>query len=99
MAILAVSFRIADIGNRHDRWASLVAAIKRESPATDWDETTSFLLIASHRSAEDFANSVYLGSAMSITDLLLVIDLSTKHYAVRGDCRYPNTLAALMMAR
>jgi hypothetical protein len=99
MAVLAASFRIAREGDYNERWASVVAALKKESSDRIWEETTSLIVLQSNKSAEAIAQSVYLGSSMTDRDILLVVDLSYKTHAIKGENKYPNTLSALMDAR
>lgn len=99
MAGFAVSFRIESEGNYNDRWASIIDAIRKESSEAPWEETTSFLIIHSDKTADAIASSVYLGSSMTAGDLVLVLNLSFKDHAVRGNAKYPYTLASLMAAR
>ena len=95
MATHIISFRIESNPTSTARWASLVAKIRAESrgPST-WEETTSFFLIESDKSATDLALSLYIGSDFSgITDTLLVVDVTRNTYATQGKIDYPATLA------
>jgi len=97
MAVFAISFRIGDEGDRNARWSSVVERIKKEATGATWEETTSFFLIRSSKSADGLASSIYTESSMHSTwDKLLVINLSKKDYATRGGISYPATLGGLM---
>jgi hypothetical protein len=100
MALFAISFRVAELGDAASRRASIVEQIRKEALDRTWEETTSFLLIASNKTTEALAQSIYLNSEMiNEWDKLLVMDLSTKSYAVFGKIEYPSTLAAMMASR
>jgi hypothetical protein len=99
MSVLAASFRIAREGDYNERYNSLVTALRKESIDSVSEETTSFILIKSNKSAEAVAQSAYLGSSMNDRDVLLIVDLSYKSSAIKGENKYPNTLAALLDAR
>jgi hypothetical protein len=94
MAVFAISFRIKQVGNYTERYASL-SAIKAQAIGTTWEETTSFFVIKSSKDTNSLAGDLYTGSSMATTDKLLVVNLSIKDYATRGEIEYPNTLAGL----
>lgn len=96
MATHIISFRIAHDATATDRWESTVEKIRSEAKdRVTWEETTSFFLINSNKTASDLALSIYLGSKFSgITDKLLVIDVARNTYAVQGKIDYPATLAS-----
>jgi hypothetical protein len=78
MAIFAVTFRIHDNSTYHDRWSSVVDAIRKETTSTYWDEPTSFTLIESNKNSSDVADSIDANSTLDHSvDLLVVINLST----------------------
>ena len=101
MAVFAVSFRVGDEGDRQGRWTSLVDTIRKQATTErTWEETTSFFVLESPKSADDLAHEIYIKSDMiSDWDKLLVINLSLKEHASRGKIAYPATLNALMAAR
>jgi hypothetical protein len=94
MAVFAISFRIKQVGNYTERYASL-SAIKAQAIGTTWEETTSFFVIKSSKDTNSLAGDLYTVSSMATTDKLLVVNLSIKDYATRGEIEYPNTLAGL----
>jgi hypothetical protein len=95
MAVFAISFRIKQVGNYTERYESLVSAIKAQAIGTTWEETTSFFVIKSSKDTNSLAGDLYTVSSMATTDKLLVVNLSIKDYATRGEIEYPNTLAGL----
>jgi hypothetical protein len=96
MATHVISFRIASGPDYDKRWASVVSAIKSQtSDGLTWEETTSFVLIRSAKSAQDLARAIYLGSDFSNSrDTLLVVDVDRKEHATQGLINYPSTLAS-----
>lgn len=85
MAVFAISFRIASDSSYSDRYQSVVDAILKISPGIYWDETTSFVIVEAEKSSENMASEIDNGSTFRpSTDLLVVINLSQKGYAVRG---------------
>lgn len=100
MALFAVSFRVGTQDNSDERRKSLVERARFNALGNVWEETTSFLLFNYSKSADDLASDIYTKSLMSSTyDQLLVVDLSLKDYAKRGNIAYPNTLDSLMKSR
>ena len=93
MATHIVSFRISDGPGHADRWASVTSAIEREAAdGRTWEETTSFYLLRSPKSAKDLADAIYYRSKFSPSrDILLVIDANNAH-AAHGAIKYPATL-------
>lgn len=99
MATHIISFRIAQDPQATERWASTVARIKAEADSGSWDETTSFFLIKSDKSAVDLASSIYFGSSFDASkDKLLVVDVTRNAHATRGQIDYPATLASFFPA-
>ncbi|MBM9594470.1 hypothetical protein [Roseitranquillus sediminis] len=95
MATHIISFRIENNSGYAERWASTVAAIRREADGSAWDETTSFFLIRSAKTADALATSIYVGSKFNSTcDTLLVVNAANATYATRGVIKYPATLAS-----
>jgi hypothetical protein len=101
MAIFNISFRIKETGEHQKRYESVVAAIKKEAKDnTTWEETTSFVVLESNKSAADLCNTIYYGSDfMTDWDKIVVVDLSTKAHASQGKFDYPNMLSSLMSKR
>ncbi len=99
MSIFAISFRIHEDVTYENRYDSLVERIKKSVRDTTWEETTSFFLIESNKSAPSLCSDLYAKSSIIDTkDLLLVIDLSSKDYDQRG-AKYPHTLKGYMQSR
>lgn len=96
MATHIISFRIAHDANAAARWESAVDKIRSEAKdGVAWEETTSFFLINSDKTASDLALSIYIGFKISsLTDKLLVIDVARNTYAAHGKIDYPATLAS-----
>lgn len=96
MATHIVSFRIAHDAGYSDRWSSTVDAIRAEAAdGTTWEETSSFFLLRSSKSADSLASSIYVGSGFDATkDKLLVVDVSKNAHATRGKVDYPATLSS-----
>lgn len=96
MATHIISFRIAHDSTATARWESTVEKIRSEAKdGVTWEETTSFFLINSDKSASDLAWSIYVGSKFSgVSDKLLVVDVARNTYATQGNIDYPATLAS-----
>ena len=94
MATHIVSFRIDYDAGYAGRWDSTVEAIRAQAlGGKTWEETTSFFLIRSNKSADDLARDIYIGSSFDNTkDTLLVVDVTNNTHATRGNVDYPNTL-------
>lgn len=101
MAVFNVSFRIKQTGDHAGRYQSVVERIRSEAiDGQYWEETTSFTVLRSNKSAADLADAIYFGSEfMTDWDKLLVVNLSVKDHATKGNIEYPATLASLMNAR
>ncbi|UUP19519.1 hypothetical protein [Nitratireductor thuwali] len=90
MSVYAISFRIADrttgYGSYDERYTSVVEATQALTQGRYWEETTSFLVLeSSHDSSASLATSIEdLALFDPAVDLLLVINLSRKGFAVRG---------------
>lgn len=97
MATYMISFRIASDSEHSARWASTVAAIRREAiGGTYWEETTSLVVLKSDKLPDALANSIYVGSEFNSTkDTLLVVNTANSTYATRGKVEYPATLDGL----
>ena len=97
MATYMISFRIASDSDHSSRWASTVAAIRREAIGdTYWEETTSLIVLTSNKWADTLASSIFVGSEFnSFKDTLLVVNTVNNTYATRGKVDYPATLAGL----
>jgi hypothetical protein len=101
MAIFAITFRIHDDSSYHDRYQSVVDAIKTVAAQGNnfWDEPTSFFLIESSKNSEGIAAEIDQNSDFAASkDLLLVINLSRKGYKAIGLVR-DNDLHELMKKR
>jgi len=100
MAVFAISFRIDNGFDHPKRWQSVVDAIKKEAIDGDkWEETTSFFLIKSNKTAAELLDSIYYGSDLNESrDVILVLNTSFKDHAHKG-AKYPYTLNALLDAR
>jgi len=86
--------------NSDERRNSLVARAKSNASGTVWEETTSFLLFECSKTADSLATDINTNSLMSDTyDKLLVVNLSAKAYAKRGNIEYPTTLDNLMKSK
>lgn len=95
MAVFIVSFRLEDNSTYSRRWQSMVDAINRCAiGGRTWDETTSFVLLEGNQTAEHLVNLIYLGAEFnSLTDTLLVVDVTNKRHATMGVINRPATLA------
>lgn len=88
MAIFAITFRIHDDASYHDRYQSVVDAIKTFAAQGNryWDEPTSFFLIESTKNSENIAAQIKQNSDFAPSkDILLVINLSEKGYKAIGN--------------
>jgi hypothetical protein len=90
MAVFAVTYTIADrttqFGTYDDRRNSVIQAVLSQSSGTHWDETTSFILFTSDvESSKTVATWIDNNSMLDPSfDLLVVINLSKKGYALVG---------------
>jgi hypothetical protein len=100
MATKAVSFTIAYNATYAERRQSLIDAIRRQATGNTWEETTSFMLLKSSRTAEDLLNTIYYGSQANapLGDKILVIDVATGTHAAVG-MEYPSLLGSLFPLR
>jgi hypothetical protein len=101
MAIFNISFRIKQVGNHAARYDSVVEKIKAEAAGqTSWEETTSFFVLESNKTASSLCDSIYVNSEFNGEwDKMLVVNLSVSDHASRGKLDYPNTLNGLMSRR
>lgn len=97
MATYAISFRIAHDADHSNRWSSTVDAIRNEAlGGSYWEETTSFLVIRSHKTAQDLATAIYVCSSFNSTkDTMIVINCDNGAHCTYGEVMYPETLASL----
>ena len=98
MATFAITFRIKDDSTSQERWQSLVSAINdKNSEDIAWDETTSFALIKSSKSAAQLGDFLYYHSQiLDSKDKLLLINLSeSSDYYQRG-VDYPSILSSYL---
>lgn len=97
MATYMIAFRLAWGDNYTDRWASVVAAIRRQAIGPTWEELTALIILQSDNSADEVASAIYVTSALDITkDTLLVVDVDGGGYAIRGKIEDPATLSLLL---
>lgn len=83
MATCIATFRLHQDSTIADRWASIMKKIRDEAIGSTWEETTSFVLLKSSKSAKALAEAIYLNSSMSNQDELVVIRLDDRtHYGV-----------------
>lgn len=100
MAVFALSFRIGSEGDWSSRYNSVVDKIKSEAGHYYWDETTSFFVLTSTKSAREIADSVYFGSMFNQSwDIILVVNLSVKDHGTKGNFVSSATLDTLMSYR
>lgn len=101
MAIYNISFRIKQVGDHASRYESVVARIRAEAIGDlTWEETTSYFILESHKTAAALAESIYLNSDfMQDWDKMLVVNLSAKDQAAKGEFGYPATLNSLLSRR
>lgn len=96
MATHLISLRISFDAGYSDRWSSTVASIRSEAKeGRSWEETSSFFVLESVKTADAFASSVYARSKFDVSrDTLLVVNATHNTYATRGKIDYPVTLAS-----
>jgi hypothetical protein len=99
--IFAITFRLEYDNDYHERWESLVEATRAQAAGRmTWEEPTSFFLLESSKTASEIAGAIFLGSKMHSTkDVLLVLNLSAKDQAVRGEAKFPAILSYLLGQR
>jgi hypothetical protein len=91
MTIFAITFRIADessnLGTYGERWNSVNSAIQDRAVGRNyWKQTTSFFVLqANENTSTDLAKAIDQNSRFDrVRDLLVVINLDAKGYAVLG---------------
>lgn len=86
MPTLLISFRIDTDATYSDRWNSVMEAIRAQArDRYTYEEMTSLVIMNSMLSAEQAASWIYFHSKMNTTgDKLLVVDLDSKRYSVKG---------------
>lgn len=91
MTVFAVSFRIADqrsaLGDYPERWRSLTETIQGMAIGRNyWKETSSFFVIQTNiDTSASLADAIVLQSYFdSSRDLLLIVNLDVKGFAIRG---------------
>jgi hypothetical protein len=100
MALFAISFRVGMEENSNERRESLVARARSNASGEFWEETTSFILLNSAKTASGLASDIYVNSAMNgVYDKLLVVNLSTKEHGTAGTVSDTNKLSRLMSSR
>ncbi len=100
MALFAISFRIGMEGNSGERRDSLLDQAKANASGIIWEDTSSFLLFNCDRNVEELASDIHVNSKMDLRyDRLLVVNLSLKRYAAKGELTDPITLSSLMNSR
>lgn len=83
MATCIVTFRLHDDLAASARWTSIMNRIRGEAIGATWEETTSFVLLKSDKSAKALAEAIFREAAMSSLDKLVVINLDDRtHYPV-----------------
>ncbi|WP_123906213.1 hypothetical protein [Sphingorhabdus sp. YGSMI21] len=91
----AVSFEIRADATYAARYNSLMEQLKIDTGIYPWDETTSFVLVSSTETIEQFADRIYFKSKISsATDIVLVVDHASNIAIARGPVKYPALLSA-----
>lgn len=94
MAKFAVSFRFdintAAGASYSERYSSFMEQVRKTGA---WEETTSFALVTSGETLDQFSDRLYYQSHFcAVTDTMLVIDIETGRAISRGKIDYPATL-------
>jgi len=98
MAHFVISFRIERDGTYQKRYDSLLDKVKEISTGYIWDETTSLYVLQAAGTSQSVANSLYYGTALSISDTLLVIDPINSDYSGYG-IKHPALLSTAIGMR
>ena len=100
MSVFAVSFRLGDRSNYTEVWTSVVSAIRSQASGPVWEETSSFFIFESSKTASEISHAVYIGSLFTDTqDIMVVTNLSVKAHASRGALAQSSKLEGLMSRR
>ena len=93
MANFIVTFKFKSDDTRSERYDSFVKKINELTNYEHWDETTSFYCFEADTTAEALCSALYVGSDFNSTkDIMVVIDVSNKQKATKGDLQWPSLL-------
>ncbi len=96
MPVFTVSFRIHEDSTYQKRYDSFVEQLKVSRPDY-WEETTSFAIVRTAESIDDFCHRLYYKSEIyDSKDMFLVMDVDSKSARARGPIKYPHTLQDLV---
>lgn len=95
MGVYAVSFELKSDSDYSERYDSLIEQLKLKGDM--WDETTSFALVKTEESLDDFEHRLYFKSKLIASkDKLFVIDVTDRPCIARGAFLMPFTLKSIM---
>ncbi|MBC3480291.1 MULTISPECIES: hypothetical protein [unclassified Pseudomonas] len=93
MANFIITFEFKSDETRKARYDSFVKKINELTEYKHWDETTSFYCLQLDTTAEDLCSALYYGSEFNANkDKMVVIDVSNRKKAVKGQLEYPALL-------
>lgn len=93
MANFIVTFEFKSDDSRQARYDSFVKKVNELTAYKHWDETTSFYCFELDTTAEDLCSTLYVGSDFNSTkDIMVVIDVTNKKKATKGQLKYPSLL-------
>lgn len=83
MAVFTVSFSISYDDTYSERYNSFMEQVKKSG--LWWDETTSFVVVRTEESIDDFCSRIYIHSKFdAMKDRYLVLDANAKSGRYRG---------------
>ncbi|MFY0400792.1 hypothetical protein [Brevundimonas naejangsanensis] len=95
VGVYAVSFELKSDSDYSKRYDSLMEQLKLKGEM--WDETTSFALVETDESLDDFEHRLYFKSELlDSKDKLFVIDVTDRPCIARGPFVMPYTLKSIM---
>ncbi|HDS1811566.1 MULTISPECIES: hypothetical protein [unclassified Pseudomonas] len=93
MGHFVITFRFEYDDSYQERYDSFTKKVT-EIATSKWEETSSFYAIEAPGTAESIRDTLYYKTGfMESKDQMVVIDLDNRVKAIKGDVKYPNTLA------
>jgi len=84
LSLFAVTVRLGDGADRSARWQSVVIALHGEARSDVWQESASFFLLESPKSARQLCDAIFgAADVYDDRDLVVVIKLSLRSRADR----------------
>ena len=99
MANFIVSFRIASDKYYNQRYESFVSEVHNVAGGTSsvWEETSSFFVFEWEGNADELCEKLYFSTLFDPSkDQMLIIDVSNRKKAVKGQIKYPDVLESYL---